>query len=523
MAAVPKVQRAGGNAQLVIAALAVLALGIGLRVVALGKEGFWEDEIFSASFAGLSALGTVFSVLLLDVHPPLYYVQLHAWGLLGHRDFWLLLNSVFWSAGTMVAVFYGASRSFGVRAGLLAMLFCAVIGGEIFFARELRMYSMCGCLSVLSWIAADRYRGVYSFRAAVPLILLLAMTGAIHGASTIPVSAALIYASPIMRGSWERHRAMNWIAVCAIAACALLPWIVNARLHHIDHTRPASWSAAIHTVAGWLLGYGSVAIPSWLTGLVAIALAGALGATLLLRPATAGLVGCFVVWPLLFGALLSAVVQPIWLDRTFAFCAPFVAIALGVGADVALGRHMVPPNANLRSRAAGGLIVMLVVALSGLAYLQATTPNKPDQFRELARYLSVRAQPDEIIYAPESVVFWGVSRYLIGPDWGSILKVQDPQEIERLKKWRFISRLVGRDALDRAGLAPVSPRLDGFRIPEFTGFSPPQARHAIRGVWLVAFDATAVGGLWHCDGEMSMPTKFGRLRLYYVQCPLSAL
>ena len=62
----------------------IIAGGSLLRLHALGREGFWQDEVYSASFAQLSILGTALAVFLLDVHPPLYYLQLNLWGRLGH-------------------------------------------------------------------------------------------------------------------------------------------------------------------------------------------------------------------------------------------------------------------------------------------------------------------------------------------------------------------------------------------------------------------------------------------------------
>ena len=67
-------------------ALLVFALALWLRTVALGRDGLWLDEIYSVSFANLSALGTVVAAFLYDPHPPLYYLQLNAWGRLGHGD-----------------------------------------------------------------------------------------------------------------------------------------------------------------------------------------------------------------------------------------------------------------------------------------------------------------------------------------------------------------------------------------------------------------------------------------------------
>ena len=286
-------------------ALLVFVVALWLRVVALGRGGFWLDEIYSASFANLSALGTVVAAFLYDPHPPLYYLQLNAWGRLGHGDLWLLLNSVSWSAATLLAVFLGTSRRFGSISGLIALCFCAVMGSEVFFADELRMYAMYGCLSVLSWIAVNRLRSDYRFRAAVPLIVILAIMGAIHSASILGASAALLFALPEGNRQQIRRQLPTWVAIAAIVACTYLPWAVNASFRHVAHTAPPTLQSASHTIAGWIIGYGNAPLPAWAGPVTTIVVAVALIAIALTRPLLSRLVVCFIAWPLLFGAALS--------------------------------------------------------------------------------------------------------------------------------------------------------------------------------------------------------------------------
>jgi uncharacterized membrane protein len=498
-----------------------LALGLGLRLVALGREGFWLDEVFSASFAELSFPGTILAVLLVDVHPPLYYLQLNAWGRLGHGDFWLLLNSVLWSTGAMLAVYFGTRRQYGSSAGALALLVCAVLGGEIYFAHELRMYPMASCLVVLSWIAADRLGRDYRVVTALPLIALLALLGAIHSASVIPASAALLYVLP--SGTWQQIRKAlpTWIAICAMVVCTYLPWLANAGSRNsIGHASSPSIGALIQTVGGWAIGYGEAALPAWFGAGAAILIAVGLLAALLATPRLSRLIVCFLVWPLLFGAILCVIVQPIWLDRTFAFCAPFVAIAFGA----ALGDRLDAPGSTAgRSVTYSilGLFAALVFSSAVLAYVQVTTPNKPDHYRELAEYLAAQTSAGELIYIPRDIDFWGVNRYLIGPDWGSMLKDQDIAVMDARKRWRRLYAWLGQAKLERLGVMPETRRLDRYRIPIFTGPSPLPELPNVTGEWLVSIEGEALGAPQEsrlCTGQYPAPIKFGRLELYHWSC-----
>jgi mannosyltransferase len=497
-------------------ALVVFALALWLRVVALGREGFWLDEIYSASFANLSALGTVVAAFLFDPHPPLYYLQLNAWGRLGHGDIWLLLNSVAWSAATLLAVFHGTTRQFGSICGLIALCFCAVMGSEVFFADELRMYAMYGCLSVLSWIAANRLRTDYRFRTALPLIVILAAMGAIHSASILGASAALLYALPEANRQQMRRLLPTWVAIAAVVACTYVPWAINASFRHVAHTAAPTLQSAGHTVAGWIIGYGDAPLPAWAGPAATIGVAVTLIAIALTRPMLSRLIICFIAWPLLFGAALSFAVEPIWLDRTFAFCAPFVAIACGVAVGDILTRF------SQRSGKAAlystlGLLAAATAGGAWLAYVQVTTPDKPDHYRELARYLAAQAKPGEIIYAPDAATFWGVSRYLIGPDWGNIFQVQDAGELSQLKKWQRLYAVLGPVAAAHLGLLPAGRRLDSFRVPMFIGSSPLPDLANVTAVWLLVPDDVSLD-LRLCKQQLPAPSVFGRLLAYRVSC-----
>ena len=502
------------------AALAVIALGVWLRVAGLGREGFWLDEIYSASLANLSAVGTLLGVLHFDVHPPLYYLQLNLWERFGHGDFWLLLNSVFWSTATLIAVFVGASREFGCRSGLLALTFCAVMGSEIYFADELRMYALVGCLAVLCWIAANRLRAQFRLRNALPLIVTMALLAAVHAAALIPASAVMLYIFPDTNARDLKRHLPTWLGIATLVAMAYLPWVVLASIHHVEHAASPSLEAFSHTVGGWILGYGNALGPTWVSLAAAVLVAVGLAAAMLTMPQLSRLVACFVIWPLLFGAFLCLAVQPIWLDRTFAFCAPFIAIAFGA----ALGHASSPRGTSLRSYrpyALGVALALWVLVSAWVAHVQVTTPYKPDQYRESAAYLNQHAKPGEIVFAPDDPDFWGIARYLIGPNWGSILAVEDIADKHRkfrLMNWLETHAHVSGSRLKALGLAPVTRELDNYHRMLFIGNSPLPQASSPTVVWLVTRDGSDLADLPLCTNVLPEPSRFGRVQLYRIQC-----
>lgn len=64
------------------ALVVLMSAGLCLRLVAIGRQGLFKDEIFSASYTGLSWIETIVACLRYDVHSPTYYLQLNLWSIL---------------------------------------------------------------------------------------------------------------------------------------------------------------------------------------------------------------------------------------------------------------------------------------------------------------------------------------------------------------------------------------------------------------------------------------------------------
>ena len=76
------------------------------------------------------------------------------------------------------------------------------------------------------------------------------------------------------------------------------------------------------------------------------------------------------------------------------------------------------------------------------------------EYREAARYVAQEFPGSTLIYIPDRTTFWGIARYLVGPDWGSILAVQDPERSDRSETWPRLYARIGPDWLRRLGLLP---------------------------------------------------------------------
>jgi mannosyltransferase len=111
---------------LTVGALAMCALGFGLRVFRLSTASLSGDENWPWILAQKPLLGWLHAIAV-DDHPPLYYFLLRPWtDIAGISEFSHRLLSVFAGILTVAVLFQLSSRLFGRRAGLLAATLLAL-------------------------------------------------------------------------------------------------------------------------------------------------------------------------------------------------------------------------------------------------------------------------------------------------------------------------------------------------------------------------------------------------------------
>ena len=145
-----------GRSRLVFGLLLVFILGGAavLRFYRLDAQSFWNDEGNSARIAERS-LDLIVEGAAGDVHPPGYYLLLHAWrASFGQSEFALRSLSV--AAGLALVILTGllGRYVFGPVAGIAAAFLGALSPLAIYYSQEARMYSLLGALSAGSMLVA---------------------------------------------------------------------------------------------------------------------------------------------------------------------------------------------------------------------------------------------------------------------------------------------------------------------------------------------------------------------------------
>ena len=308
--------------------LLVLA-ALWLRLASIGVDGLWLDEIFGASYVNLSFLEIVIAVFRFDIHPPFYYLQLKLWSIPSQSDGWLLANSAIWSVSTVAVATYGSSRIVGYKKALLTTAVLTVLGSEIYYASELRMYAMISCVTVVAWVFARAFVEKETKKNTLLLFASLSLLAGIHSAAFIPISAVLLYAFlELSLSHGVTNSVKKLVPIAILVGVVLAPCLLNASIRSVSHTGTPSLKSLVMMLSGWVLGYGELQVSYDIRvvitlSIVVLTLIGVWFGDKTIRL----LLICFVIWPLLMMGGVSAFVRPIWIPRSAAFCAPFFAMS----------------------------------------------------------------------------------------------------------------------------------------------------------------------------------------------------
>jgi 4-amino-4-deoxy-L-arabinose transferase-like glycosyltransferase len=129
--------------------LLILALGALLRLYALSAESFYFDEAYSV-WAARHDIGWLFTISTQRIFPPLYYMLLHFWLLLGDSEFIVRLLSVALGLVSITGIYLLARQLFNEKVGLLSALLLAVSPLHLWYSQEARMYMLVLTLGLYS-------------------------------------------------------------------------------------------------------------------------------------------------------------------------------------------------------------------------------------------------------------------------------------------------------------------------------------------------------------------------------------
>jgi mannosyltransferase len=443
----------------------LLAIGILLRFWTSRPTDLWEDEVIATTHAVQPLWAVVVDTLRNDIHPPLYFLQLHFWSLLGSSDRWFMANSLLWSLLGLASLSFVASAFFGRRAGLQAAAIYAVLPSPVYMADQVRMYSMLVTLLLLSVYFCHQIFWQHRGGAArvVGLTFVQICLIITHALGALAVGLVAIYALVGVKNR-STSRA-TWAACYGILICVAVPWVGNAMMHEGDPVANArTFAAIVAGAAGGPLADQSLA--AFVIGLTAFVLVSVAG--LYMTPSRL-LTTIFLLLPLLIGIASAAVLKPFLKWNFFStITSPFIAMILA----------LVISKATKLLRVAA---VVLVILLVGLSAVERAEFRQSSRFLAAADFLRSNYKPGDVVLVPQPSYFHGLAWYLAGPRWGS------PLEIAPLPSpsWSRVYEWLGPSMVKRLALYPKSQIMISGKFVLLTGNSSAYAEKFGNRIWFV--------------------------------------
>jgi mannosyltransferase len=259
----------------------ITAIGLALRLAVMRTQGaFWFDELFSVHFASMP-LAEGLGHLIRDVHPPVYYVLLHAWiALVGDGESSVRLLSVLLGAALIPAVAALAMRTYGKTAAWIAAGITAVSPTLLFHSAEARMYPLLLLLTTLAVIEFQRLLDASERRFGRWALLAAAML-ATHLTAVTPFAVMAIFGWKTFSAGSDRRRFLAHVAAAALPFLAWFAVAGSARVGVVGREWQISNATASAPLLSRFTDFFAYDIGAWQRALAFAVLALLVGASVL--------------------------------------------------------------------------------------------------------------------------------------------------------------------------------------------------------------------------------------------------
>lgn len=204
---------------------ALVAMGVSLWVGM--QQSVWFDEAYSV-IVSKQEPAEIIQLVGVDVHPPAYYLLLHAWGsAFGWGEFPIRLMSVLALGGSIIIAGLLVRRLFGDRAAIVSTAIIAFSPLLLRYGFEIRMYSLASLIGVAATYTLVRARAAGTHAlwlwAAYAILLALGILTLYHLA--LLWLAHVAWLAYVDKKKLKRFWLLPWARAYAVAAILFLPWL----------------------------------------------------------------------------------------------------------------------------------------------------------------------------------------------------------------------------------------------------------------------------------------------------------
>lgn len=401
--------------------LGYILLTIIIATMLVTIEGFYRyqlimgDEIWAATNANGNLLTSLAFTLRWDVHPPVYYLFVTLWAFFSKSDAWLLASSAFTHAATVVLVLIYVEKRLNLLSKVLLAVLVLVCPILFDYSDSLRMYSLISMLSVGLLLVCDRFIQTQDFQKKhlFYYFVIACLLSYSHVLGILFVFFHFLFVSVSLLEKRALAKAFKWCIFNGCIASLAAPALLNSFVRSVAHASAPSLKHTLHSVG--LLFFGNT-----VSTFVGASVIFALIILSCLASKTRKLCIIYVISPFILCALISHFVKPVWLDRNFVFMAP-----------IALITFVLAVQYQKRITTQFALVAMLLFTLINSGFnagrLLQYAKQAPSALTEQAHNYLIGLKdtgPICIMTQSELVMFWQVSRYVLGPNWGDPMSAQ---------------------------------------------------------------------------------------------------
>ena len=235
----------------------LIAIYLGILIAVFGvmlfaaaqQKSFWEDEVFTASYAGQSA-DTLSELAAWDVHPPMYLFMARWWGQrFGFDEIGLRSLSILFAIIAVLLTYKLSLDLLGRSSALVATTLTAFLPLLVMYGHNARYYSLAVALAVLAAFT------MFRFTHPTHILFLLAYiaTGTvflylIYAAASVLIACNLWW---MIRWAIKKEARSIWSLLMWIAAQAVIIFLYLPGLRQL--TTVTGRFSQLQAVDNWLV------------------------------------------------------------------------------------------------------------------------------------------------------------------------------------------------------------------------------------------------------------------------------
>ncbi len=146
---------------------------LGLRLINISNAALWIDELYCYDIALKPTITEILkTVFLTDLHAPLFFIILHFWiKLFGGSDTVLIMLPVIFSTLSVPVGYFICKKLFDTKTAVIFSLLNTFSALEIYYAQELKFYSLLPLLGLLSLYFFSKITQNFSIKDALWILL----------------------------------------------------------------------------------------------------------------------------------------------------------------------------------------------------------------------------------------------------------------------------------------------------------------------------------------------------------------